>query len=448
MRRGYVSVMTFSPSRGFLALLLALAPLAAAPEPASAQANKPFDFVAYGDSRSMMYLPYKKGDEAKIHAALVNMFAIILAENVAEEIVAKYVKLTFDPKTGALTDVVMPFITLSEVTRLHFDNGWVTEASVEDVKLLPGVHRVMYRAYGGDWVGKSVAREVAEGDAKFIVNSGDVVWWGEQGRTVKDSPYWKRMNDLLFSKLPPPDADLKAANLYGRYFPSVGNHEVWDDPKIEGVLSTAPWLEKLGMSSERLIYFFDFHGTRFIYLWTGKADRFAPSGWDATRPVYQDQLKQLVSWLDDAKAKKIQNVFVVFHNPVYNRAGFKPIPEATNPHKTLASYAKSFTELVVVNGHVHTTELFDVDGVKYIVLGGGGAEQDPILPGRTAIPRPAGYPLDLYWQGQPPKEEYNYVMVHVTPGQKSKFTLKRFRPWSATPFEEVALFGPAAGSGK
>jgi hypothetical protein len=248
------------------------------------------------------------------------------------------------------------------------------------------------------------------------------------------------MNRLLLSKLPPVDDEMRAAGLEGRYFPSVGNHEVWEDPQIEGVLSAAPYLAKLGVSSEKLIYTYDFRDTRFIFLWTGKADRFAPSGWDATRPVYQEQLAQLVTWLDDAKAKGIRNVFVVFHNPVYNRSGFEPIPEDTNPHATLASYAKDFAELVVFNGHVHTTETFDVDGVKYVVMGGGGAEQDPILPGRTAIPRPDGYPQDLYWQGQPPKEEYNYLVVEVTPGKPSVFRLNRFRPWSSTPFEEVKLF--------
>ena len=73
----------------------------------------------------------------------------------------------------------------------------------------------------------------------------------------------------------------------------------------------------------------------------------------------------------------------------------------------IASYAKDM-EVVVFNGHVHTTEIYTVDGVKYLMLGGGGAEQDPILPGRTSIKVPADYPLDLYWKGQPPKEEYNY----------------------------------------
>ena len=120
-----------------------------------------------------------------------------------------------------------------------------------------------------------------------------------------------------------------------------------------------------------------------------------------------------------------------------------PDPRSSeSPQDPLPSYAKDL-DIVVFNGHVHTTELYEVDGVKYLLLGGGGAEQDPILPGRTNIKVPADYPPDLYWKGQPPKEEYNYVLVDVQPGQKTKFTLNRFRPWSAEPFETVELFGPA-----
>ncbi|MGB2628678.1 MAG: hypothetical protein WAK20_17965 [Candidatus Acidiferrum sp.] len=85
-----------------------------------------------------------------------------------------------------------------------------------------------------------------------------------------------------------------------------------------------------------------------------------------------------------------------------------PIPDAQNPHKTIAAYAKDL-EIVVFNGHVHTTEAYEVDGVKYFVLGGGAAEQDPILPGRTHIKVPEGYPLDQYWKGEAPKEDYNYL---------------------------------------
>src|SRR5262249_24542861 len=76
-----------------------------------------------------------------------------------------------------------------------------------------------------------------------------------------------------------------------------------------------------------------------------------------------------------------------------------------------------------------------------------GAEQDPILPGRTSIKQPTDYPPDLYWKGEPPKEEYNYVLVDVVPGQKTKFTLNRFRPWSAEPFATVEPFGIAETPG-
>ena len=54
-------------------------------------------------------------------------------------------------------------MTKSEVMTLTVDQGWVTEASVEDVKLLPGVHRTMFRLQGGDWVAREIVRDVNPG---------------------------------------------------------------------------------------------------------------------------------------------------------------------------------------------------------------------------------------------------------------------------------------------
>lgn len=399
-----------------------------------------FSFAVHGDSRSMMYLPGKSDQKEKVTELLVDMFDLVLPEKIAKEVVRKDVKLIYDQATGELVQIVMPFMTRSKVMTLTVDKGWVTEASVEDVKLLPGVRRTIFRLHGGDWVAREVVKSVQSGRAEFVVNSGDIVWWGIQGRTVFDSPYWKRVDQTLLSQLPAPDAAMRAAGLDGRWFPTVGNHEVWGDPKIEGVLSAVPYLKKLGLAADRLVYKFDFGGARFIYLWTGKYDYRSPSAWDATRPSYEEQMKQLRQWLDEAKSAGTRKVFVTFHNPAFCRSGVGAIPEAQNPHKILASYAKDL-EIVVFNGHVHTTELYEVDGVKYLLLGGGGAEQGPILPGRTSIKVPANYPPELYWKGQPPKEEYNYVLVDVKPGQKTKFTLNRFRPWAYKPFESVELFG-------
>ena len=72
----------------------------------------------------------------------------------------------------------MPFMTKSEVMTLTVDKGWVTEASVEDVKLLPGVHRTMFRLPGGDWVAREIMSDVNAGRAEFVVLLPDRWWRG------------------------------------------------------------------------------------------------------------------------------------------------------------------------------------------------------------------------------------------------------------------------------
>src|SRR4030095_15625325 len=97
---------------------------------------------------------------------MVEMFELVLPEKVAAEVVKKDVKLIYDPDTHELVEMVMPFDTRSEVTYLTIDKGWVTEASVEDVKLLPGVRRTMFRLHGGDWVARGVAEDVQRGGSQ------------------------------------------------------------------------------------------------------------------------------------------------------------------------------------------------------------------------------------------------------------------------------------------
>jgi hypothetical protein len=402
-------------------------------------ADAGFSFAVYGDSRSMMYLPYKADQEAEARQVMAEVFELVLPPARAKELVKKYVKLIYDPGTHELAQMVMPFITMSEITTLTFDKGWVTKASVEDVKLLPGVHRTMFEISGGEWVVRELVQNVIGGRAKFILSTGDLVWSGAQGSKPSENPYWRQVNDNVLKQLPAPDDQMRAAGLGGRVFPAVGNHEVMNDPEAEGLLSGIPYLKQLGVSDKNLIYKFDYNGALFIFLWTGKYNEHSPTAWGATRPSYEGQMKQLEQWLNEAKAAGTRKVFIAFHNPAFCRSGFGAIPDAQNPHKLLASYAKDM-DIVVFNGHVHTTEVYQVDGVKYLLLGGGGAEQDPILPGRTSIKVPADYPPDLYWKGQPPKEEYNYLLVDIKPGQSTKFTVNRYRPWAAKQFESVELF--------
>src|SRR5271167_1646281 len=165
----------------FVAVLV-LQPFTAIAQQASHPADKGFSFAVYGDSRSMMYLPYKQSEEAQARELMVDMFELVLPAKVAPEVVQKDVKLIYDPSTKELVEMVMPFMTASEVTTLKFDKGWVTEASVEDVKLLPGVSRQMYRLEGGGWVAKEVVRDIKDGRAKFLVSTGDLGLVGQAGR--------------------------------------------------------------------------------------------------------------------------------------------------------------------------------------------------------------------------------------------------------------------------
>jgi hypothetical protein len=96
----------------------------------------------------MMYLPYKADQEADARKLMVDMFELVLPQKVSEEVVEKDVKLIYDPSDHELVQMVMPFMTKNEVTTLTFDKGWVTSASVEDVKLLPSVNRTMFRLEG------------------------------------------------------------------------------------------------------------------------------------------------------------------------------------------------------------------------------------------------------------------------------------------------------------
>jgi Calcineurin-like phosphoesterase len=425
---------------GLLTSVLGIHSLTAIAQQRSSPVDSGFSFDVYGDSRSMMYLPYKESEQAQARQFMVDMFDLVLPEKTSQATVDKYVKLTYDPTTHELVQLVMPFATSSEVATLTVDKGWVTEASVEDVKLLPGVRRVMFRLQGGDWVAREAVRDIQTGKAKFLLNTGDLVWWGKQGGKPSDNPYWKLVNEEVLKQLPPPDKEMLAAGLEGRVYPAVGNHEVFYDSDVQGLLASFPYLKKLGVSDKNLTYKFDYRGVRFIFLWTGKYDYRDPTGWSATRPAYEEQMKQLKVWLDEAKTKGIKKAFIAFHAPAFARAGFGPIPAEQNPHKTIAAYAKEL-DIVVFNGHVHTTEVFEADGVKYLLVGGGGAEQDPILPGRTQFKVPDGYPIDQYWKGESPKEDYNYLHVDVRPGQPTKFTLHRFRPWSHQPFETVELYG-------
>ena len=100
-----------------LALLPAFLPSVAMVQQAPPAASSPFSFTVYGDSRPMMYLPYKEG-QPELNQLFVEMFGLVMPERIAEAVVKSDVKMTFDPVTKKLIKVVMPFESKSEVMTL------------------------------------------------------------------------------------------------------------------------------------------------------------------------------------------------------------------------------------------------------------------------------------------------------------------------------------------
>ena len=100
----------------FIAVLVVVVGRAAAAEKGTA-AKEPargFSFVAVGDSRPMMYLPPKDG-KPDLVKLFVEMFGLVMPEKIAEEVVKKDVKMIFDPATRELIQIIMPFMTKTEV---------------------------------------------------------------------------------------------------------------------------------------------------------------------------------------------------------------------------------------------------------------------------------------------------------------------------------------------
>ena len=67
-----------------LAGVLALQHAIANAQPVSRPADPGFSFAVYGDSRSMMYLPYKKEQEADARRLMIDMFELVLPEKVSK----------------------------------------------------------------------------------------------------------------------------------------------------------------------------------------------------------------------------------------------------------------------------------------------------------------------------------------------------------------------------
>ncbi len=392
---------------------------------AAAEQDNSFSFVVFGDNRLPGYLPYTSDqiDEAEKWLEQMKLYGY------GPDLVLDK-EISFDPDTGKLDWLKFWPKGAPEKYRLVFlKNGWprlIVVGPQADVAL---------RSEGQAWIYSEIVAELKKGaedplsGPSFSLNTGDMTFFGYQGKSRDESPYWRDFYERFLSKLPAGGP----GSLPGRFFPAPGNHETCLDENLEGLLSTVPYLPQMGFTIERRLYKFDYGASRFIFLDTGDMDYRNPSAWGSKHPDFQAQMAILTEWLQEAKKEGIDQVFVTFHSPAFCIAGWGPLPSKENPHSYLKPFASDL-KITVFNGHIHTTEIYQVDGIRYLLLGAGGGEQ-----GYQANIPPKGYPEELYWKGQPRVEDYNYLRVQVS-NKGTRMWLRRYRPGAETPVEEVELY--------
>jgi hypothetical protein len=384
----------------------------------AAWAANGFSFIVLGHTKDFYYLPGGREQSSQMRR-LVN-----------RRHPGRTVQLYYGAHGLELERLVLGAIPGKPRMEINYAQGW----PVRVVSWVQNQPRIVMRQAGRRWVMDQVRAALWEGARNsqngpiFAVHAGEAVSWGGQGRSLVHSPYWQRFKTEFLDRLPRPDRGLGQPS---RVFMTLGRGETNQDPKLEGLLSTLPGLAKTGLSSEVHIYQFGYKPARFIFLDSGPDQ--SGANWNSCCPDYNTQMTTLEAWLDQAIQQGYRQAFVFMAQPPFCLAG-PGLPKSHNPHGTLKRFSDRLG-ITVISGGVATTEAYEKDGIRYLVLGGGGGPQKLT----TDAPK-AGHPSELYWQGWERQEEYNYLMVRVE-GDKPRFTLHRFRPLSLQgPFSRKTIF--------
>ncbi len=182
----------------------------------------------------------------------------------------------------------------------------------------------------------------------------------------------------------------RAASL--RVYPVLGNHEL-----VGGPTSLNNWWAAFPELNNRRWYSVLF-GKR-IYL----------INLDSNSELLDDSRQRL--WLQDQIAhlpKSVEFVFIGLHHPpvadkqTLTEKDHNPRPNEIALRDYLSSIAlKSRAQFIVAAGHIHNYERLNVDGITYLVSGGGGARQYQVERG----------PADQYQTTD--EINFHYILFHL-----------------------------------
>ena len=138
-------------------------------------------------------------------------------------------------------------------------------------------------------------------------------------------------------------------------YPTLGNHE----------MQSSLYFDQFHLPGNERWYTFDYGNTRFIALEIDKASAYDPSS-------------EQYGWLEAALAGNTQTWLVVyFHIPPYtgSREDAGDVPTVRENLSPL--FVRHGVDLVF-NGHHHNYQRFQIDGVSYVITGGGGGSMHAI----------------------------------------------------------------------
>ena len=408
----------FRRRRPFIAVffIILILTISAAGE-ALCQSRPSFSFCVFGDTQDWPFLPGREADAKSIQTVLDWRFHGRATPE-------------FDPDTGLVKSVhIAPKDDMPEAT-IHYRDGIAYLMTVGS-----GPDRlVIMRRSARLWIFRRVLDQIRKGavnpamGASFAIQTGDMIYWDKQGSGFAENEFYQDVYDHFISLLTPPDPK---TGLVSRIWPVIGNHEVWGDNAAVAFLEVFPQLKEVGVTREKRDYSFAYNGCRFIFLDSGGYEE-GGNGWAPSRPPFEEQMKDLENWLRQAVEEKADHVFITYHKPSYSGYSRGTLRPDRNPNRIIEPFAKNL-DITVMSGHIHSTEAYLINGVRYLVIGAGGAPQILGKPDVTTH-------KELYWNGQRRVEDYNFFKITVD-GPNLTFKVHRFRPdQTERPLEVVELF--------
>ncbi|MEE9616157.1 MAG: metallophosphoesterase family protein [Anaerolineae bacterium] len=213
---------------------------------------------------------------------------------------------------------------------------------------------------------QAVVERIVEAQPDFVLHTGDLVAMGSA------SPHWETFFEIeweLMARVP--------------LFPALGNHEV----------NHSRYFDLFYLPGNERWYTFDYGNARFVCLQVDGIADFGPGSEQHT-------------WLEETLAANTQPwLFVYFHIPPYSSVqdNFEHYVR-----QTLTPLFERYGVDVVFNGHRHNYERSEVNGVTYVVTGGGGA---PLYAMQEREPAQVAFAL-----------AYHFVLLEIN-GQRLEATV-------------------------